>query len=116
MSWIPVVLSLVVGALFVVTGGVKVVGLRQSLKIRDHFGMAPSAWRAIGSLEAAGGLGVLLGIEITVVGLLALGGLTLLMLGAIASRIKVGDSAVLVFVDLAVLALVVTTAVLHLTW
>ena len=114
MSVLLVVLSIVVGGLFLVTGGVKVIGLRQSLAIRDHFGMAPAAWRVVGLLESAGGLGVLLGIGVTVLGLLALGGLALLMLGAIASRLRVHDAPRLVLADVAVLGLVVVTAVTHL--
>ncbi|WP_345428883.1 DoxX family protein [Actinoallomurus vinaceus] len=107
-------MSVVVGALFVVTGGVKVIGLRQSLAVRDHFGMASGVWRAIGLLESAGGVGVLLGAEVDLLGLLASSGLALLMLGAVASRLRVRDPARMLLVDLAVLALVVATAAAHL--
>lgn len=110
MSVMAVVLSVVVGTLFVVTGGVKVIGLRQSLAVRDHFGMPSGAWRAVGLLESAGGIGVLLGIKVTFLGLLALIGLALLMLGAIASRFRVHDPAHLLLADVTVLALVVATA------
>ncbi|MFE7775825.1 DoxX family protein [Streptomyces sp. NPDC057445] len=103
-------LSVVVGVLFVVTGGVKVVGLRQSLAIRDHFGMAPMTWRVIGVLESAGGVGVLLGIAFAPLGGLALAGLALLMVGAIVSRLKVRDPALMLLADALVLALVVATA------
>ncbi|MGP4018448.1 DoxX family protein [Saccharopolyspora sp. 5N708] len=115
MSVVAVVLSVVVGALFVVTGGVKVIGLRQSLAVRDHFGMAPGTWRAVGLLESAGGIGVLLGTKIPLLGLLALSGLALLMLGATASRFRVHDPAHLLLADVAVLALVVATAATHLS-
>jgi hypothetical protein len=116
VSVVLVVLSVVVGGLFIVTGGVKVIGLRQSLAVRDHFGMAPVAWRVVGLLESAGGLGVLLGIKVTSLGLLALGGLALLMLGAVVSRLRVHDPTRLVLADVAVLGLVVVTAVTHLVW
>ncbi|MBC2902093.1 DoxX family protein [Streptomyces cupreus] len=114
MSVVAAVLSVVVGALFVVTGGVKVIGLRQSLAVRDHFGMASGVWRAVGLLESVGGIGVLLGTKVTFLGLLALSGLTLLMLSAIASRFRVHDPAHLLLVDVTVLALVVATAATHL--
>jgi DoxX-like protein len=110
MSVVAAVLSVVVGALFVVTGGVKVIGLRQSLAVRDHFGMTSRAWRAVGLLESAGGTGVLLGTKVTSLGLLALSGLTLLMLGAIALRFREHDPAHLLLADVTVLALVVATA------
>ena len=103
------VLSVLVGLLFLVTGGVKVVGLPQSLAIRDHFGMAPQLWRVIGVLECAGAVGALLGIEVRALGLLALAGLAALMLGAVASRIRVRDPLPLMAFDVAVLALVVVT-------
>ena len=108
------VLSVVVGSLFVVTGGVKVIGLRQSLAVRDHFAIAPGAWRAVGLLESAGGIGVVIGTEVTFLGQLALGGLALLMLGAIGSRLGAHDPARLVLLDATVLALVVATAAAHL--
>lgn len=105
------VLCVVTGILFVVTGGVKVVGLRQSLAIRDHFGMDPRLWRVIGTLETAGGVGVLVGTQVTWLGLAALVGLAALMAGAITSRVRVRDSAAMVLGDVVVLALVVTTFV-----
>ena len=108
---VPQVLAIVTGILFVITGGVKVIGLRQSLEIRDHFGMDPRLWRAIGTLETAGGVGVLLGTRFTGLGLAALVGLALLMAGAITSRLRVRDPAVMVLGDIAVLALVVVTFV-----
>jgi hypothetical protein len=105
------VLCLVTGVLFLVTGGVKVLGVRQSLAIRDHFAMAPGPWRTIGVLESAGAIGVLLGIWSTPLGLLALVGLAALMTGAIVSRLRVHDPAPLVLGDVAVLGLVVVTAI-----
>jgi hypothetical protein len=109
-----VVLSVVVAATFAVTGGVKVLGVRQSLEIRDQLGMAPSLWRVIGTLELLGAAGVLAGLAVPVLGSLALAGLVLLMLGAIASRLRVHDRLVMVAADAAVLALVVATLVVHL--
>jgi hypothetical protein len=103
------VLCLVTGALFLVTGGVKVVGLRQSLDIRDHFGMAPTLWRTIGVLETAGAIGTILGIWVTPLGVAATVGLACLMVGAIASRLRVHDPVVLVLGDISALALVVVT-------
>jgi hypothetical protein len=107
----PTVLAVLTGILFVVTGGVKVVGLRQSLAIRDHFGMDPRLWRAIGVLETAGGVGVLAGTQVTGLGLAALVGLAALMVGAVASRLRVHDPVALVLGDVAVLVLVAATFV-----
>jgi hypothetical protein len=103
------VLAIITGALFLVTGGVKVLGVRQSLEIRDHFGMQPGLWRIIGTLETAGAVGVLIGIAVPALGVAAAAGLTCLILGAIASRVKVKDSIVMIGGDVVVLALAVAT-------
>ncbi len=103
------VLAVIVGALFIVTGGVKVLGVKQSLEIRDHFGMQPGLWRVIGTLETAGAVGVLVGIAVPALGVAATVGLGCLMLGAIAHRLKVRDSALMVAGDVVVLGLVVAT-------
>lgn len=110
---ILVVLSLVLGALFLVTGGGKVAGLPQSLRARDQFGMTPTAWRTIGLLEAAGAIGLLVGLKVGLIGLLAAIGLALLMLGATATRVKVRDQAWLIALDVVVLVLVGITAALQ---
>ena len=103
------VLAIVTGALFLVTGGVKVLGVKQSLEIRDHFGMQPGLWRVIGTLETAGAVGVLTGPAVPGLGVAAAVGLACLMLGAIASRVKVKDSALMIAGDVVVLGLVVVT-------
>jgi uncharacterized membrane protein YphA (DoxX/SURF4 family) len=105
------VLAIVTGALFIVTGGVKVLGVRQSLEIRDHFGIGAKAWRVIGTLETSGAVGLLIGIGVPILGVLAAVGLACLMLGAIASRVKVKDSLPMVAGDAIVLALVVVTGI-----
>ncbi len=105
----PTVLAIVTGALFLVTGGVKVLGVKQSLEIRDHFGMQPGLWRIVGTLEMAGAVGVLVGIAVPGLGVAAAVGLACLMLGAIASRVRVKDSALMIAGDVVVLGLVVAT-------
>ena len=103
------VLSVVVGLLFLTTGGVKIVGLRQSLEIRDHFGMSPGLWRIIGALECCGALGVLAGLAVKPLGVAAAAGLIAPMLGAIASRLRVRDPLRLIAFDVTVLVLVAIT-------
>jgi uncharacterized membrane protein YphA (DoxX/SURF4 family) len=107
------VLAFVVGLLFLTTGAVKVVGLKQSLDIRDHFGMQPRLWRVVGILESAGGLGVLLGLALPPLGLAAAGGLSALMVGAVITRLRVRDPLPLIVFDLLVLALVLAEATLR---
>ncbi len=108
------VLAVLVAVTFAVTGGVKVLGVKQSLEIRDQLGIEPELWRIIGALELLGATGVALGLAAPIVGTAALCGLVLLMVGAIVSRLRVHDSPVMIALDVAVLALVVVTLVVHL--
>jgi uncharacterized membrane protein YphA (DoxX/SURF4 family) len=57
----------------------------------ERFGM-PRWRRPTGLLEVAGALGLAAGYFVPIVGTLAAAGLTLLMLGAIATRIRIRDS------------------------
>jgi hypothetical protein len=103
------VLAVVVGCLFLLTGGVKLLGVEASLTIRDHFGMSPRLWQVIGTLECAGAVGAVLGIWVPVLGVLALLGLAALMLGALVNRMRVDDPAQLLAADALTLTLVVLT-------
>ena len=102
-----IVLSLLLGLLFIVTGAVKMLSIPQSLAIRDHLGIKPVLWRVIGVCEAAGGVGLLVGLAIPVLSLAASIGLIVLMVGAIVSRVRVADPISAISVDALVLALVI---------
>src|SRR5687768_6867983 len=81
-------------ALFAFTAAIKLAGLRPSLEVRDHLGIAPDAWRTIGLLELAGAGGLLLGLALWVpVGLAAAAGLVLVAAGATVAHRRVGDGA-----------------------
>ncbi|GAA1164666.1 hypothetical protein GCM10009654_21900 [Streptomyces hebeiensis] len=108
-----IVLSSVLGLLFVVTGGVKVLRVRQSLRIRERLGVPPRLWPVIGCLEAAGGAGLLLGIAAPALGLAASLGLAALMTGAVAARLRAREPASAVALDVTVFALVAMPLVLH---
>jgi hypothetical protein len=80
--------------LFAFSATIKLAGLRQSLEIRDHLGIAPDAWRTIGMLELAGAAGVLLGLAAwPPIGILAAAGLVLVGIGATIAHRRVGDAA-----------------------
>ncbi|MEU6789387.1 DoxX family protein [Nonomuraea angiospora] len=106
-------LSILLGLLFVGTGGIKVLSLPQSLAVRDHLGLQPRLWQLIGVCEAAGGVGLLAGLAVPPLGVAASIGLVLLMAGAIISRIRVSDSAAMISIDVLVLALVVALVVVR---
>ncbi|MFD1548024.1 DoxX family protein [Nonomuraea guangzhouensis] len=113
MSTVVIVLSILLGLLFIGTGGVKVLSLPQSLAIRDHLGLPPRLWRLIGVCESAGGVGLLAGLAVPLFGVAASMGLVMLMAGAIISRIRVSDSVVMISIDVLVLALVVLLVILR---
>lgn len=109
MDTLSIVLAIVTGVLFLATGGVKVLGVKQSLEIRDHLGIDAGLWRIIGVLETAGAIGVLVGLAEPALGVAAAIGLSVLMVGAIGSRLRIQDSAVMIAADVVVLALAVAT-------
>jgi hypothetical protein len=102
-------LTVVVLVTFLFSGAVKLFGVPQSVAIRDQLGVSPGLWRLIGVLEWLAVAGILVGSKVPLIGTLALVGLVLLMVGATASRLRVRDSAVMIALDVAVLALVVVT-------
>jgi hypothetical protein len=80
-------------------------------EFRNESTARPTAWRTIGVLECAGAVGVLIGIAVAVLGVLAAGGLVALMIGAIANRVRVHDPVLVIAGDVVVLALVVVTGI-----
>ena len=115
-----VILSIVLALLFVLTGAGKVLGLAFANQNRDRLGVHPTFWRVTGLLEWAGAVGLIAGIWWWPIGLAAACGLALLMLGAIASRVRAHRTrpapgrtfALTVTGDVVVFVLAVVTAVL----
>jgi hypothetical protein len=83
-----IVLSIVLALLFTVTGGGKVLGVPPSTRQRDLLQVTPQFWRATGALEWAGVVGVVVGIWLPAIGILACIGLALLMVGAVVARLR----------------------------
>jgi hypothetical protein len=108
-----VVVTALLAALFGFAGLIKVVGLRQSLAIRDHLGVKPVQWRMIGLLELAGVVGVLVGLAWAPIGVAAAVGLALLVLGAIVFHVRASDSVADTIPAVIGLGLAVATAVLQ---
>lgn len=108
-----VVVTALLAALFGFAGLIKVLGLRQSLAARDHFGVKPVQWRVIGLLELAGVAGVLVGLVWPPVGVAAAVGLALLVLGASVFHVRASDSVVDTAPAIIGLGLAVATAILQ---
>jgi hypothetical protein len=113
MDTATVVVTLLLAALFIFSASIKLLGVSQSLAIRDHLGVQPGQWRLIGALELAGVAGVLVGLVWPPVGIAAASGLALLSIGAIAFHIRASDRAVDVAPAVVGLVLAAATAVLH---
>ena len=88
-----VIVTALLAVLFAFAGLIKLLGVRQSLAIRDHLGVKPAQWRVIGLLELAGVAGVLVGLVWAPIGVAAAIGLALLTLGAIVFHGRASDSA-----------------------
>jgi hypothetical protein len=88
-----VVVTALLAALMGFAGSIKLVGVKQSLEIRDHLGVNPTQWRVIGALELAGVAGILAGLSWAPIGIAAAVGLALLLLGAIGFHVRASDSA-----------------------
>lgn len=100
--------------LFAFSGIVKVAGVTASLEQRDALGVSPGLWRTIGVLELLGVLGVAgawFGVIPVWLGRAAAVGFILLILGAIAARIRAKSPAGLLLMDLVTLLLAVLTLV-----
>ncbi|OBK70231.1 DoxX family protein [Mycobacterium sp. 1274761.0] len=89
-----VIVTVVLAILFAFSSSIKLLGAPQSLAIRDHLGVSPTLWRVIGLLEAAGVVGVSVGLAWAPIGIAAAIGLALLSVGAVAYHLRARDGVV----------------------
>jgi hypothetical protein len=108
-----VIVTALLAVLMGFAGSIKIVGLKQSLEIRDHLGVKPPQWRGIGALELAGVAGILAGLSWPPIGIAAAIGLALLLLGAIGFHVRASDSAADSAPAVIGLGLAVATAILQ---
>lgn len=113
MDTATLVVTVLLAALFMFAASIKLLGVAQSLAIRDHLGVKPMQWRAIGVCELAGVAGVLVGLFWAPIGIAAAIGLALLSVGAIAFHVRASDSAKDTAPAVIGLALAVAAAALH---
>ena len=78
MDTATVVVTILLAALFTFAASIKLLGVSQSLAIRDHLGLKPLQWRLIGACELAGVAGVLVGLMWAPIGIAAAIGVTYL--------------------------------------
>jgi hypothetical protein len=108
-----VVVTALLAAMLGFAGLIKVIGVAQSLTIRDHLGVKPVQWRMIGALELAAVAGVVAGLWWPPIGVAAAIGSALLLLGAIAFHARASDSAADTAPAVIGLGLAVATAILQ---
>ena len=114
MSIATIFLSALLAVGFLISGGLKVDGIKQSLQVRDRLRVGERLWTLIGVFEGVGAGGLLVGLIPPPIGVPAAAGLGLLMAGAIGAHVRVSDSrnaAPAAFL----MALSVAVAILHIT-
>jgi len=91
MSTLIIVVQIVLGLLFMLIGSMTVAGRKMFVENFRRFGY-PQWFRVVtGSLEVLGGLGLLIGIWLPWLAVLASAGLTLVMLGAASTHIRIRE-------------------------
>ena len=91
MQIATIVLSALLAITFLGAGVPKVIGAKQSLKMRDHVSAGADLWRVVGVLEIAAAVGLAAGLAVPVLGIAAAVGLALLLIGGIAAHARVDD-------------------------
>ena len=98
-SWIPVplvtlALAVVLAAAVLVAGSAKLAGVPVMHRNAAHLGFSWPAYQRIGALEVAGGTGVLLGVALPLLGVVAAGCLAVLLALATGLHLRRGDGLV----------------------
>ncbi|MPY55991.1 DoxX family protein [Streptomyces spongiae] len=86
-----IVLSVLVAAVFFLFGAAKLFALAPMRERAAHGGFSVTAYRGIGALEIAGAAGLLLGLAVPMLGVLAGVGLLLLLVGALITHVRNRD-------------------------
>ncbi|SDG88441.1 DoxX-like family protein [Sinosporangium album] len=108
-----VIVAVITAILFVLAGLPKLLAQPAMVTELGRLGVAPGFMRIVGLLEVLGGLGVLAGIWIGILGILAPAGLILVMLGAIGTHVRAGDTANQTLRPLPLLILAIAALVLR---
>jgi putative oxidoreductase len=109
---IPIILvQVVLGLLFVVIGSLTVAGRKMFVENFRRFGYPQWFRIVIGSLEALGGIGLLIGIWLPWLAALASAGLTLVMVGAFLTEVRTREPLQKVVLPLVMGALAIVVAI-----
>jgi hypothetical protein len=86
-----IVLSALLAVAVVGSGAAKLAGAKQSIEIRYRLGVAAGLWRGIGVVEVVAAVGLAAGLAVPVLGIAAVVGLVLLLIGAIGAHARSHD-------------------------
>ncbi|GAA3527080.1 hypothetical protein GCM10022222_07600 [Amycolatopsis ultiminotia] len=93
MSIAATVLSVLLAAVFLFSGGRKIPGGETAAGEAAHLRIPLTGYRTIGAAEVAGAAGLIIGIFFAPLGIAAAAGLVLLMPGALIAHLRAGDPA-----------------------
>lgn len=92
MAVVSIMFAVLLAIGFLSLGAVKVLAVAPMRGRAEHLGYSVTAFRGIGVLEIAAAVGVLVGMSWWPLGATAGIGLVLLMIGAVVTHVKAGDS------------------------
>ena len=94
MFIVTAILAALLGAGFIMSGMGKLTGAAMMETNREHLGIEPTLWKAIGALDVLGGAGVLVGLhaDLPIIGVLAGSGLVAMTIGAVFYHQQAGDA------------------------
>lgn len=92
MNIVTIVIEVLLGLAFLMAGGIKLVGAKQSLQQRDHLGVAPWFWRTTGVIEVISAICLFIGIAFPVIAALGALFVAATMIGAFATHVMHRDS------------------------
>jgi DoxX-like protein len=98
-------LGIVLAVVFALLGIAKLASVPAMRGAAAHLGYTTDQYRAIGALETAGALGIVIGLKMAGIGVAAALGRVLLMLGAAWAHVKNHDAAARVVVPIAMAAI-----------
>jgi hypothetical protein len=85
-----VVIAALLALLLIATGGGKLMGASSSHAIRDSLSIGATPWRVIGAFELVLVVALVVGIWLPVSALIGSAGAVVLMVGAVAARLRAG--------------------------
>lgn len=113
MNVVIIILQVVLGLAFLMAGGMKLIGAKQSLRQRDHLRVMPWFWRVTGVLEVLSAIGLFVGLWVPVVAVVASLLLAATMIGAFSTHMLRRDPFANASVSLVLLVLVLIVIVVH---